>query len=286
VLTAEIWFPPGLMARQDVVFGGEYGSEVSTELTAVPVRVRPGAALPAPEGLRGWFTAGGEPVPAAAEEDGPGKVILVRVPGGNEVLDKLVSARRRPMLPTLQWQMRLGDEDRVRFLSLSSTPYKTSRVPSALFDISRELGPADGGVFWFLTNRRLLKEPRGRAQRIADAVAVAGLQAAADNRRRAVVLILGDGGVTDSSRYAPKVVREYLDSLRVPLFVWSLHGPQATAAKAWGGAEDVSTLDRMERAVARLRADLASQRIVWLEGRHLPQSIDLTPAARGLELAR
>src|SRR6185295_6138672 len=33
VLTAELWFPPGLLARKDVVFGGEYGSEISTELT-------------------------------------------------------------------------------------------------------------------------------------------------------------------------------------------------------------------------------------------------------------
>src|SRR5205085_435481 len=38
-------------------------------------------------------------------------------------------------------------------------------------------------------------------------------------------------------------------------------------------------------AVAGLRTELAAQHIVWLDGRHLPQSIALTPAAaRGVEL--
>jgi hypothetical protein len=134
----------------------------------------------------------------------------------------------------------------------------------------------------FLTSSRLMKA-QGKALRISDAVAVAGLQAAAENHRRAVVLVLG-GDVTDSSQYAPERVRGYLDSVRVPLFVWSLYGPQSPAAKAWGGAEDVSTVDKLAQAVARLRAELDSQRIVWLEGRYLPQGIGLTPAAQGVEL--
>jgi len=283
VLTAELWFPPGLLARKDVAFGGEYGSEVSTELTAVPVRLRPGAALPAPEGLQGWFATAGQPVPAAAVEEGPGKVIVVRVPGGREVLDRLIPTWGRSRLPVLQSKMRLGADDRVRFLSLSTIPYKKSKVPAELFDMSHELTTTDGGLFWFLTSSRLLKEPRRPSLRIADAVAVAGLQAAADNHRRAVVLVLG-GSAADSSHYAPPAVRRYLESIRVPLFVWSLYGPQTPAAQAWGGGEDVSTLDRLEKAVGRLRTELDAQRIVWLEGRHLPQSIALTPAAHGVEL--
>jgi hypothetical protein len=283
VLTAELWFPPGLLARKDVAFGGEYGSEVSTELTAVPVRLRSGAALPALEGLQAWFTAAGQPATAVAVEDGPGKAIVVRVPSSHEVLDKLVTPLRRPTLPALRPAMPLGDEDRVRFLSLSSNAFRSSKIPSELFDISGELSSADGGLFWLLSSSRLLKEAHGPALRIADAVAVAGLQAAADNRRRAVVLVLG-GSVTDSSHYRPEAVRRYLDSVHVPLFVWNLYGAQTPAARAWGGGEDVSTLEKLEQAVDRLRTALDSQRIVWLEGRHLPQSIALTPAARGVEL--
>jgi hypothetical protein len=283
VLTAELWFPPGLLARQDVAFGGEYGSEVSTELTAVPVRLRPGAALPSPEGLQEWFTASGQPATAVAVEDGPGRVIVVRVPSSREVLDKLVAPLRRPTLPALRQKMRLGEEDRIRFLSLSSKPFKSSKIPSELFDISSELNNDDGGLFWLLSSSGLLKEAHGPALRIADAVAVAGLQAATDNRRRAVVLVLS-GNVRDSSHYSPETVRRYLESIHVPLFVWNLYGAQAPAAKGWGGGDDVSTLERMEQAVDRLRTALDSQRIVWLDGRHLPQSIALTPAARGVEL--
>jgi hypothetical protein len=300
VLSAELWFPPGLLARKDVVYGGEYGSEVSAELTAVPVRVHRGASLPPSEDLQGWFAAGGQPLPVAAVEDGPGKVVLVRLPGGTEILDKLVPSRRRSAAPSLRneprfgredrlrslrYEMRLGKEDRVRFLSLSSSAYRDSRVPAELFDMSRELAYEDGGLFWHLTNSRVLADAEGRERRIADAVAVAGLQAAAENYRRAVVLVLGREE-EDSSRYDPATVRRYLESIRVPLFVWSLYGPNTPAAKRWGGAEDVSTVFKLSAAVARLRGGLESQRIVWLEGRHLPQSIALSTSAQGVDLVR
>jgi hypothetical protein len=283
VLAAALWFPPGLLARRDVAFGGEYGSEVSTELTAVPVRLRSGTALPAPAGLQEWFTAAGQPASAVAVEDGPGKVIVVRVPSGQEVLDKLVTPKRRPTLPALRSKMLLGKEDGVRFLSLASNSFKSSKIPSEQFDMSHELKATTGGMFSMLSNSRLLKEAHGPALRIADAVAVAGLQATADNRRRAVVLVLG-GTVEDSSHYRPEAVRRYLESVHVPLFIWYLYGAQTPDAKSWSGGEDISSLEKLEKAVTRLRTDLDSQRIVWLDGRHLPQSIALTPAARGVEL--
>lgn len=284
VLSAELWFPTGLTARKDVVFGGEYGSEVSTELTAVPVRLKDGASLPGPEALQGWFAADGQPLTAAAVEDGPGKVVLVRVPAANDVLSKLVSLKRRPTLPALRNKMQLGEDDRIRFLSLASSAFRKSKIPAQLFDLSQELGPRDGGMFWLLTNNRFLKEPQGRGRQIADAVAVAGLQAVADNYRRAVVLVVG-GEMPDASRYDAEIVRRYLESIRVPLHVWGLYGPGTPSSRPWGPVVDVSTLEKLERAVDRLRADLASQRIVWVEGRHLPQAVSLTPEAKGVELA-
>ncbi len=300
VLTAELWFPPGLLARQDVVFGGEYGSRVSTELTAVPVRVHPGASLPPPERLKGWFASGGQPLPVAAVEDGPGKVILVRLPSGTEILDKLIPGRRQSAAPSLRYEtrftrqdrirslrheMRLGKDDRLRFLSLSSNHYRTSRVPAELFDMTREIDYEEGGLFWHLTNNRVLGDAE-KKRRIADAVAVAGLQAAAENHRRAVVLVLGGDEDEDSSRYDPDAVRSYLESIHVPLFVWSLYGPNTAGAQRWGGAEDISTVNKLSAAVARLRAELEAQRIVWLDGRYLPQAIALSPNAQGVDLPR
>jgi hypothetical protein len=286
VLSADLWFPPGVTARRDVAYGGQYGSEVSTELTAVPVRVPPGSSLPPPAALAGWFALDGQPLTVAAVENGPAKVILVRAPSGKEVLDKLVPSARRSTIPSLQAKMALAAEDRVRFLSLGTSPYHSSKVPAELFDMSRELTAKDGGLFWYLTSSRLLKEPRKRGRRIADAVAVAGLQASAENDRRAVVLVLG-GKDEDASRYDVATVRRYLESIRVPLFVWALYGPETPGLKAWAGGgevEDISTLAKLEAAVDRLKADLAEQRIVWLDGRHLPQAVALGAEAKGVEL--
>jgi len=224
----------------------------------------------------------------------------VRLPSGAENSGKLVPGRRGSapsfrngglLLGTgestasFRNEMRLGKEDKVRFLSLSSSPYKNSRVPAELFDMSRQLGYEDGGIFWYLTNGRVLADSGGRERRVTDAVAVAGLQAAAENYRRAVVLVLGRDG-DDASRYDPETVRRYLESIHVPLFVWSLYGPDTQAAKRWGGAEDISSFYKLSTAVTRLRKELEAQRIVWLEGRHLPQSIELSGSAQGAELPR
>ena len=296
VLTAELRFAPKVVARKDVVFGGEWGSAVSTELTAVPVRVPVGAALPTPESLQGRLTSGGQPLSVAAVDDGPGRVLIVRVPGTNEALNTLMppSSRRKrgdDMFPVdrilpeaLRQELRLGDTDAVRFLSPTANIYRGAGIPAELFDISRDLKPEDGGLFWFLTHVALIKD-QIEDQRIADGVAVAGLQAMSGNNRRAVVLVLGSD-LRDTSRYDPATVRRYLESIRVPLYVWSLKNPKKKPGlAAWGEVEDISSFPKLRKAYVRLKADLESQRIVWVDGIHPPQAITLAPEA-GVELVR
>ena len=73
----------------------------------------------------------------------------------------------------------------------------------------------------------------------------------------------------------------------MPFSVWSLTSPSTQPlAKSWGEVEDVSSVDRLARALERLKADLASQRVVWIPGRFLPQEIALSEKAVGLELVR
>jgi hypothetical protein len=293
ILTAELRFGPSEVARKDVVFGGEWGSAVSTELTAVPVRVPKKAAAPTPESLQSRLSSGGQPLSVAAVDDGPGKVIVVRVPETSEVANVLVPPRTRRVtrdFPDSQirpedrrFEMRLGDEDTIRLLSPSASVYGESGIPSELFNTSRELTREDGGLLWFLFRTALMRGT-SEDQRIADAVAVAGLQAATGNYRRAVVLVLGSD-LRDTSRYTPAAVRRYLQSMRVPLFVWSLEKPKKPALDAWGPTEDISSLSKLHRAFGRLESELESQRIVWVEGRHLPQSITLAPG-EGAELVR
>jgi hypothetical protein len=293
ILTAEVAFAPGVVARKDVVFGGEWGSAVSTELTAVPVRV-PEKAAPTLESLQGRLTSGGRPLSVAAVDDGPGKVVIVRVPGTTEAYQSLVPSRAKRVDKEFltsgadpnarRTEMRLGPEDTVRLLFPTASVNRGSGIPAELFDTSRELTGEDGGLFWFLTHSAPVKGAQGD-QRIADAVAVAGIQAVTGNYRRAVVLVLGSD-LQDTSRYDPATVRRYLESIRVPLFVWSLEKPKnQPGLAAWGEVEDVSSIHKLYKAYNRLKDELESQRIVWVEGRHLPQSITLEAGA-GVELVR
>jgi hypothetical protein len=170
-------------------------------------------------------------------------------------------------------------------------------VPTALFDTSRMIPAEEAGLAWLLAH---VEHPAAAAgpvggQRFTDAVGVAGLQAAAGGRPRAVVLVLGGGNqAADASQYTVAEVRGYLTALRVPLHVWTLERPAkpakggdspaaaavaAQALPAWPEAVDVSSLSKLRGAVEALKQDLASQVIVWVEGSHLPESIELAPAA-------
>jgi hypothetical protein len=160
-----------------------------------------------------------------------------------------------------------------------------SSLPADLFGQSRDLNASEGGLLWFLA---LFAPPAAepQQQRLADAVAVAGLQTLHRNRRRAVLVVLS-AQPAEVSHAAPSTVRRYLDAIHVPLFVWTLGDPGAPAATGWGKAEKVDSFRRIEIAFKRLKADLASQRIVLVDGRHLPQSIELSAeAAAVVELVR
>lgn len=123
--------------------------------------------------------------------------------------------------------------------------------------------------------------PERKTARIADAVAVAGLQAAAVAGPRAVLLVLA-AGARDGSRHAPLAVRRYLAAIHVPLFVWSVDEPDNSAREDWGTIEHIGTQTRLDHAYKLLREELAAQRVVLVEGRLLPQSITLTASAAGL----
>ena len=116
-------------------------------------------------------------------------------------------------------------------------------------------------------------------QRLADGVATAAVAAGAERRPRAVVLLTRPEA-PDRSRFSPTVVREYLRQLQVPLRVWS---PEVKGVDpGWGKVQDVSTYNELFRAFRELRAALDRQVVVWVEGRHLPQRIEV----RGDENAR
>ncbi len=158
------------------------------------------------------------------------------------------------------------------------------RVDFDVLSPSQTFTSRDGGFYWLLTEystpARVSQE-----QRLADAVAVAGLLAAGRNRRRAVVLITRAGTV-DASIFDPEEVRGYLRRLRVPLFVWTPEEAAARLAERWGSVTDVSSLNKLEQAVKELKRRLEQQRIVWVYGVHPPGDIVLSRAGDGMRLVQ
>jgi len=301
VLAAELRFADGVSARQERVFGGRFGDSIAAELTAVPIVLPGRGRAPSAAELAGWLLADGRPLAVVAVEQGPAQLVLVRDLDAEEALRSLGSVARRVRdglgggpsrlgsAPSrldpefYRYTLRLPAGDVVRFLWPTAKQVSGSGLPAELFDSSRGFGGEEGGLHWLLTRVRHPAE-RPTGQRFADATAVAGLQALAGNRRRAVLLVLGDAH--DASRLSPATVRGYLEAVRVPLAVWTLRQGDEPAAH-WGEREVISSPSRLNSAFARLERALASQRIVWVEGEHAPHRIGLAPAARaaGLRLA-
>jgi hypothetical protein len=283
VLSARLEFPQGLRSRADVVLGGGSAEEAKTELTAIAVRLGKGQELPPLERIQDWFVAGGRPLRVVAVEEEGGTVVIVRDSGNREASNALEGYRYAVPLAFRgsRLDMRLGDGIRTRLLWPIAKHYDDPRIASDLFESSPDFAES---LHWILTRvyHSLGTVPR---QRFADAAAVAGLVAFGSSSRRAVVVVLGSP--PDESGYAPEAVRHYLATLGVPLHVWSLVDPATRPEFArWGPVADVSTVDRLRKAFRALKADLRSQRVVWFEGKHLPQKIERTERAAGVELLR
>jgi hypothetical protein len=121
-------------------------------------------------------------------------------------------------------------------------------------------------------------------QQVADAVAVAGRRAAESAAPRAVLLVLG-ADPDHASTSSPEVVRAYLRSLNVPLLVWTI--AEESSPSAWGETVAVTSSTRLRRALLELSRLLDRQRIVWLEGAHLPDRVEVSPSsADWLSVAR
>ena len=175
----------------------------------------------------------------------------------------------------------LGPSDTIRFLWPMASE-GTGDVRARLFPSSRSLGTMEHGLRWLMSN---VSAPDAREFRYADAVAVAGLQAAGSRRARAVVLIIG-ADYHDASALTPAGARAYLDQVGVPLYVWRLRDEQTmpAASRAWGESVDISTPERFRSAARDLASRLARQRIAWAEGDLLPQEISLGASEKDVRL--
>jgi hypothetical protein len=97
--------------------------------------------------------------------------------------------------------------------------------------------------------------------RTADAVAATGFHAGAAPRRRAAVLLLGNGSA-EASVLPAAGARRYLDEVRVPFETWNL---TPIDRLEWPGARRVATPGDLYDALLSLRRRISCQSIAWVE---------------------
>jgi hypothetical protein len=272
-------FKTGVSATAEITFGGRARDETEKELTAFPVRV-PGGELPAPEAMDGWFLANGAPLRVVATEEGDPSIVVVLDTFGQSAFERMQAAQKlsiatgtfhgAPSVRTLLAypNLILGSQTTYDVFP-RSYPASTKRgLLAILADVFVRSPPQNGPA----------------CPRLADAVAVAALSVAEFSHPRAVVLVLT--GNPDASIRSARDVRSYLSDLGVPLVVW-LTGPAAPAAALdWGGGVEVKNRAALRAAVKSLDAALDEQRIVWVEGAHLPPVDRRLPEGRLRSRAR
>jgi hypothetical protein len=288
-LRADLEFSAGISTSAEITFGGEKRDRTQAELTAVPVLPDKKKLLPERD-MEGWFLADGAPVKVVAEEEGPGEIAVVLDEAARLPLARLVeSYRPTPILLGTPPFSRARDVaplkkgQRVRFQWTFPEVHEHSGARFELFPHSQDFLAGSSGLLWMMTHVFPPGVPEER--RFADAVAVAALNVSAESRPRAIVLLLA--GSKDASALGAAAAQTLLSRLGVPLFVWTV-GTGAREAKAWNATwvTDVSTPAAFEKAAWKLVTFVEHERMVWLEGVHLPQSIALSPKASGLALVR
>jgi hypothetical protein len=312
LLTVELYFPGGEIARADRVFGGERGREIDTENTAVALEVDGRRRLRDAEQAEGLLRVGGAPAEVLAVEHGAADLVIVRERSAFRELSVLAPRQH-------DWHLRgvaFGGRNDDRFFLVSPTPrpLDPDNPAEALFTYSPALPGSRGGLIYWLAYEPYDPGRKVLPQDTTQATAVAGMVAADSARPRAVLLALGPEAGAINPRETARV-RRFLERLRVPLVVWYVQresprltveweyepeppgsaedtvepvpppGPArdellAAARQAWGDSVvDVGTFQALVEATRALRERVSRQRIVWIDGDHLPSEISLAPGA-------
>ncbi len=305
VLQARLRFSDEVWAEAVAGFGGGYMDTSGTRLTALAVSVDGRARSYGPRQFQQVLRKAGEPLRVVAVERGLADLVVVRAGavveavsgleglsgggayGGVGSLNPVSVGDAGPVVSgavatggdRVRRVAALAEDERLRLLVPRTKEVVRQVLRMELFPTSPEIAPEQGGFRWALGLEIALPGLEG-GERLADAVAIAGLHAAAGNRRRAVVLALA-GDAVDASRYGTGEVRRLLEALRVPLVVWRFGEPVADDRR-WGTVETIADERGLVRAVRGLQKELDRQRVVWLEGEHLPSEIELPETRSGV----
>ena len=287
-------FKDGRSVHADLIFGGGFGDQVHSSLTAVPItssraraagktsEVEPWSA----EDVEGWLERDGQPLAVFSTGTERGKLLLLRDEG---VTDELGWLKRR-MRGHGPERAEPSEQLNYSLTAISSQPVEGhpgtfKLVELGLVDPWRGLRPV------LLSDRPLVARGTGkvklhRRQKLWESLAVAGLNASASGGPRAVLLLLGVDP-DDESLLTVSQAERYLSSVRVPLYVWT---PLPNTLKRFGFGDTVraaSGVVGLEDTIRQIAVELATQTVVWVEGEHLPGEISLAATAPAeVELVR
>jgi hypothetical protein len=265
VLAAEMRFEDGVAARRELVIENERSYSAGAELTPVLLRE---TSSRHPQTWAGCLTrADGSAVRTAAVEQPRALAVFVSDPDPRAIeqtLTPMLSAKVGRTDDQVKRMLQIDRDTIARIIWPVGKHFEyADEEKSQLFQPSVDVDLFAKGLPWLLMRSYGEDEVRDTPRRYTDAVAVAGISAITGAQRRAVVYVLS--GKDDASHFRPAVVRRYLQSIGVPLFVWSLSGPRPDLAESWGEVDDISNIIKLGAALRRLREELAGQRIAWVE---------------------
>ena len=277
-LRVRLEFSEAVFSESEAVFGGVYGNEISTEISAVPIRFEKGRRPKSAQAMAEWFTVGGVPLTVHAVEKGLAEIVVVRDMATQKRLAKLAS-----LADQLGADRHLKHDHRISFVNPCAEVHPRDGFRQFVYPRTQRYS-SDHGTLLKILAGVIPANCTEQEQHLADAVGTAGLSASEDGLRR-VVLLLIDGEPQDQSTFTPAQVVAFLEKLRVPLVIWNV-GPPDGPETTWGQANNVRKLGRLDKAFTAVAKDLEHQMIVWLEGLHLPQSIELRPDIEGIALVQ
>jgi hypothetical protein len=263
LISGEMRFEDGFSTRRELVVGGELTTTADVEMTPVGVR-QTGAA---PADLGDCFTSAGAPIRIGAVENAPALAIFVIDPDPKDPLrtlnPKLVAGASLINRAEARHLYALDSDSSMRVIvPVAERRQSTNNSTAMLFPPSNDVNADEAGLLWFLTRPYDKFVDDAAPRQFADAVGVAGLNAITGAHRRAVVLVLSPRD--DASAHSARSVRRYLASIGVPLFVWSATGARSELRDAWGDITDISSPEKLQAGVDRLREELKSQRVTWV----------------------
>lgn len=257
VISAELNFQDGSVARSELVLNGGYSEAVGSQLSPAFVKTESAST-----DIKDCVFADDTKLRVSAVERNSALIIFVLDP--NRAGARRIFDRWRPFMnPALRNETTLP-ANMVARVVWPIAEYFTEKGggTSILFQHTDDISVSKAGLMWLLSLYPDDHPTDNHPRQFADAIAVGAVQTFMPPRPGAVVYVLSD--TPDKSHHRPAQVRPYLDAIHVPLFVWSLEGARPDLAFSWGEVVDISTPERFRTAIDTLKRTVEAERVAWV----------------------